>query len=119
MDPREFKLAKVKDHKTLQIPGCHLVVETRDGSVYSVSIMDAATGRLLLFVSKAEYSGMELYVPAPPEKVTVWKLSGTVAKLPVDERFPDEFAGIRRKDELEETGCAQGLELSKVEEEVP
>lgn len=74
--------------KVLPLQGVVCNIEVRDSSVSAIDLADL-DGHAVRITSTY---GLEIYVPAPPETETKWKVTGTVGDLAkVDELFGNEY----------------------------
>ena len=116
-----MKYHSAKTAKEVVLEGITVEFETRDGSLHSVTLTDKQGNTCK--IAKTDYSTMAALVPAPPEKVKKFQVSGTLKGVStVCETFDSDFEATTRKSEIERAfGYDEGvkLEVSPVEVELP
>jgi hypothetical protein len=105
-----WKSVKVASEVILE--GVKIAFEKHDNQITAVILKDAKGG--LFRLTKGDYNGMAVFVPAPPETEKKWVLSGAVKRVPVREVFDDEEAAVARIVELSGEGADLGVEAQDV-----
>lgn len=102
--PSDLKLEGV-DIKTVMV-----------GTEFISAEMTDKTGRKILF-AKGSYSSFDVMTPAPPETVKKFRVSASVAAIPVTQDFESEYEAQDKKRELDRV--ADDATMVPVEVEIP
>lgn len=114
-----FKQLATKDWRKVQeLPACKVVAEILDDKVLAVNLLSVETGKLVVRFGIANYGYFGIMVPCPETK-TVWKLTGTVGSLKIDESFTTKKAAEEKRSSLVSEFPAQAqVNIDEVQEEV-
>ena len=102
------RFEKIKNPAEINLQGISIgQVKESGNTMLSVELVDA-NGRIVKF-AKGEYSGLAVYVPAPPKTEKRFLVSGTVGALGKTQALLDPGAG-RDLPHPEESGQVQRLD---------
>jgi hypothetical protein len=110
-----MRFEKVKKDAQLVLKGISFETAWHDGSLQSVTMRDDAGNVLKLAVESYSFYAL---VPAAPKMVKRYKVSGTLAGLPVEQFFEYDHETQRAKDNYESRVRVDGdadLSISIVE----
>lgn len=110
-----MKMQEAKTEKDIKLDGVKAEITRKDSYVIRIILRDT-TGNVVE-VAESRYNGIEVLIPAPPEKKKVWKVTGKIAGIPIDENFDGQYSADQRKEKLESLN-AEELAVKEVEVEV-
>lgn len=111
-----MKMTEARKNSEVVLDGVSIEITRKDNSTIRVSFRD--TKGNVVEIGKDGYSGMEVLVPAKPEKKKVFQLSGKVIDLTVSENFDSKYEADSRKEMLERKDSEATLSIEEVEMEV-
>lgn len=89
-----MNMATVKKDSEIKLDGVTVEVTRKDGGAVAVTVRDCVGGVLL--VQLGQYGGLDVMVPAPPEKVTRWEVTGKIKGIAFRELFKEEYKALGR-----------------------
>lgn len=113
-----MKFKSTKKASDIALDGITVELDVVDSAVKAITLTDPKGS--IVRIAHRDYSSMYVEVPAPPELVKRWKLSGHVLSLPVDKLFDTEYDANDERQRLERACREESDSSLKVEQvEVP
>jgi len=113
-----MRFTEVKKDSDVALAGIKAEIHWKDKEPSEITLTDGE-GRCVRIV-RDQYGRLDILVPAPPEKVTKYRVRGRFADaVDIDESYEDKFDADRRRDELEakDPGFSKStIEVDQVEE---
>jgi len=114
-----MKFQRVKKAADIELPG--VITEalvTASGQLTRLTFRDAAGAVLAEFQSQNEYSGLQIFVPAPAKMVKKYRVVGSLYGEPFSKSFNEEYEASRFiKYEVTDDQSDLKVEEYEVEEE--
>lgn len=108
-----MKMTEAKKIGDARLDGIAIEITRKDNSVHRVIFKD--TKGNIVEICKDGYSGIDVLIPAPPEKKKVWNLKGIVIGFDVDKNFESEYEANRQKEKFLIKDSEAKLEVSEIE----
>ena len=107
-----MKFKSTKKASDIILEGVTVELDMVDNAVKSVILTDAK-GNTVRVIERTYNLYVE--VPAPPEMVKRWKLSGHVLDLPLEKVFEHEYEAIEEKSRLEGDAARSKLNVEEIQ----
>lgn len=108
----------------IKLDGVKVEMTMQDTTIAVVRLTDAA-GNFVEF-HRSAYDGVRAYVQAPPKTKKAYRVTGTLAGIPVNEVYTHERDAEERKEQLSQFGakdaaksCAEVPDESETLEDLP
>lgn len=97
-----MEYVQAKKIEQISLEGVQVLDHVGDvgGTLKSVTLKDQKGN--VVQIAYSGYSGIEIYVPKPPQKEKRFVLSGIYKGLKIDEQFVSDYEAKKRKEELDE-----------------
>lgn len=108
-----MKLKAIDKSADIKLKGIDAEIVVSTSGVIRIVLKDSEGH--YLEIEKGDYSGLSVRVPAPPDKKKVWRLSGKLVNMPIQEDFESDYEASKRLRDLE-AAISDGKRELKVEE---